>query len=331
VGVAPHLPGQYISVRVNLPDQSVDQVRNYTVSDTSNGLSYRISVKRDGAVSGWLHTQLGIGEEIELRDARGAFTFDAASRRPVVLISAGVGVTPMIAMLNSLLVNGDRTLYPHPIYFIHAARNRSEHAFMEHVRELAARHWNLSVHVRYSGAAAVVDDDDEVARYHIDAGRVDINFLKEVLPFDDYDFYLCGPGTFMQSLSKDLLAMNIAPARIRQEAFGPSARPATPERHDALTCPEDIAVKFTRSNQRVMWNKSKGSLLECAESLGIVAESGCRTGMCGACAVSLQKGSVQYIRPCDFPVEKNQVLICSAIPAVIQPGDGIEMEIEIEL
>jgi ferredoxin-NADP reductase len=240
-----------------------------------------------------------------------------------VLLSAGIGITPMIAMLNGLLVNGNRTRHRHPIYFIHGARNRREHAFAAHLQTMAAGHRNLSVHVRYSDEAAPFDSD--ITNWQGSAGRIDIDLLRELLPFGDYDFYLCGPASFMQQMYDGLRGLNIADVRIRFEAFGPASvrrdtcaeKPAI-ETRPAATAQNSttaVAVQFTRSGVTAQWDGSHANLLALAEANGIPAESSCRNGQCGACAVALTSGEVRYIRECDAHAGAGEVLMCSAVPA----------------
>jgi ferredoxin-NADP reductase/predicted pyridoxine 5'-phosphate oxidase superfamily flavin-nucleotide-binding protein len=317
--VAPHLPGQHIPIRVFVPGQAAPLLRTYTLSDAANGRQYRISVKRDGVASAWLHEGLEVGSRIEVMGPRGEFVFDASAQRPAVLLSAGIGITPMIAMLNDLLVNGSRSRHPHPIYFIHGARNRGEHAFAEHVRALEQGHGNVTVHVRYSrpdGAEPALNDS---------VGHVDIALLQELLPFGDYDFYLCGPAPFMQQMYDGLRALNVAPERIRFEAFGPATvrREAVRADSAAMTVAEGgtaagaltaVPVRFARSDVTLEWDAGKGSLLELAESHGIDAPYSCRSGVCGSCATPVLAGGVRYTRDCAASVEAGEVLMCSAVP-----------------
>jgi ferredoxin-NADP reductase/predicted pyridoxine 5'-phosphate oxidase superfamily flavin-nucleotide-binding protein len=313
-GLAAHVPGQFISVRLpaDAEGSTAPLVRSYTLSDVPNGRHYRISVKREGAASTWLHNHVTPGSRIELMGPGGDFTFEEGTQRPAVLLSAGIGITPMIAMLNGLLVNGSRTRHRHPIHFFHGARNRREHAFAGHVQTLAAGHRNLNVHIRYSGEPDAAAFGSDITNWQASAGRIDLAWLKTQLPFDDYDFYLCGPAPFMQQLYDGLRGMNIADERIRFEAFGPASvrRNAKPAAAAAA-----VQVRFTRSGISALWDGSAGSLLELAESKGVPAESSCRSGACGSCAVSLGAGAVKYTRDCTAQVEAGQVLICSAIPA----------------
>jgi len=310
-GVAMHAPGQFVSVRAN------QQIRSYTLSDAPDGRSYRISVKRDGAVSGWLHDHLAPGATIELIGPGGDFTFEEGTRRPVVLLSAGIGITPMIAMLNGLLVNGSRTRHKHAIHFIHGARSRSEHAFDEHLRAMAAGHRNLNVHVRYSGGDV---PESDITNWQASAGRIDMDLLKASLPFDDYDFYLCGPAQFMQQMYEGLRGLNVADERIRFESFGPASvrRDGEPAVMTDVEPAAPVAVRFAGSGVSATWN-GEDSLLALAEAHGVPAPSGCRSGMCGACAVGLESGAVRYTRACGAQPEAGQVLMCSTVP---QAGGG---------
>ena len=317
VGVAPHVPGQFISVRVPGAGGAADapRIRSYTLSDAPNGRDYRISVKRDGEVSSWLHDHLAPGAMVELMGPGGDFIFEEGTQRPAVLLSAGIGITPMIAMLNGLLVNGSRTRHKHAIHFIHGARNPQEHPFDEHLRQLAAGHGNLHAHVRYSGGQVPVSD---IVNWEASAGRIDMALLKTLLPFDDYDFYLCGPAPFMQQMYEGLRGLNVADERIRFEAFGPASvrrdARSTAEEPTLAEAPEPVPVRFAGSDVSATWD-GESSLLSLAEASGVAAPSGCRSGLCGACAVGLQSGEVRYTRECDAQVAPGQVLLCSTVPA----------------
>ncbi|MYM36405.1 2Fe-2S iron-sulfur cluster binding domain-containing protein [Duganella sp. FT94W] len=295
-GVASHVPGQFVSVRVPAwaGEGAASQIRSYTVSDAPDGRRYRISVKRQGVVSSWLHAHLSPGAQIELMGPGGDFTFEEGTQRPVVMLSAGIGITPMIAMLNGLLVNGSRTRHKHPIHFIHGAREVA-HPFAVHLQTLAMGHSNLHLHVRLK--------------------RIDVQALKELLPFDDYDFYLCGPAGFMQDMYDGLRKLNVADERIRFEAFGPaSVRRSAVKAASEVTQVAPVPVRFVRSGIEATWDGTHASLLDLAEANGIEAPSGCRSGLCGSCTVGLSSGEVEYTRACGVEPEAGQVLLCSTAP-----------------
>jgi ferredoxin-NADP reductase/predicted pyridoxine 5'-phosphate oxidase superfamily flavin-nucleotide-binding protein/ferredoxin len=335
-------PGQFLPIRLHVPGVAAPLIRTYTLSDADHGRHYRITVKREGAASAWLHEQIKSGMEIEAKVPGGAFTLERGNRRPVVLLSAGIGITPMIAMLNSLLADSKGQEQPEHIYFIHGARHSNEHPFADALRAAEQAHPNLSVYLRDSQSTG---SGSTIASQSV--GRVDVEFLKRVLPFGDYDFYLCGPGAFMQDLYNGLRALNIADERIRFEAFGPASvkrdenaaaavavavdtaaeiAPATVNApvEQPATAPSDSTqlsnVVFMKTGRDAMWSKEDGSLLDFAEANGLTPPSMCRSGFCGTCSTRVLSGEVSYQVPADAEIEPGHALICCAIPA--QTGAG---------
>ena len=210
--VVAHRPGQYIGLRLVIGGQDVR--RNYSLSAASDGVGYRISVKREpgGLVSGHLHDQVRVGDVIELFPPAGHFTL-AESARPLVLISGGVGITPTLAMLQSALASG------RPIRFIHAARDAGVHAFRDWIDGLAARHPQLQrfyCYERHAGAR-----DDAPAPHAV--GQIGLQHLADWLPQGrDVDVYFLGPTGFMRAMKKHLAALGVPDAQVRYEFFGPA-------------------------------------------------------------------------------------------------------------
>ncbi|MBF8677104.1 NO-inducible flavohemoprotein [Pseudomonas fulva] len=202
-------PGQYIGLRLML--DGAEQRRNYSLSALCDGREYRISVKREagGKVSNYLHDQLKVGDTLELFPPAGDFTL-AASDKPLVLISGGVGITPTLAMLEAALPTG------RPVHFIHCARNGQVHAFREWLDAQAAQHPQLKRFYCYAEA-------DEAA--HADAvGLLDQTLLGEWLPRErDVDAYFLGPKPFMAAVRRQLLALGVPEQQTRYEFFGPAA------------------------------------------------------------------------------------------------------------
>ncbi|WP_026872048.1 pyridoxamine 5'-phosphate oxidase family protein [Inquilinus limosus] len=312
--VVPYRPGQFLPIALDIPGRDQPVRRTYTLSDAPDGRSYRISVKREtgGLASRWLHDHVRAGDTIRALAPRGDFTLDADSRRPVLLLSAGVGVTPMIAMLNHLIGrNPDRLRHPgRGIWFVHAARDGAEHAFGTHVRALAARAPSLTVHVRYSRPRP----QDVEGRDYDDAGHIDTVLLRRLLPLDDYDVYLCGPAGFMQAMREVLSGLGVRSERIRSEAFAAgSAEPMDP-----AALPPAVAaaeVEFRASGRSAAWDSSKGSLLDLAEAAGIAAPWSCRSGLCGTCAARVAEGAVTYAEPPAGAPQPGEALVCCAVPA----------------
>ena len=315
-GVASYQPGQYLPIRIPPDAGGAPLIRTYTLSDAPDGRRYRISVRRQGAASAWLHQHAVQGSTLEAMAPRGDFVFESDSTRPVALVSAGVGITPMLAMLNSLLVNEGRTRHHAPIFFIHGARNGRELAFGKHLLHQAARHGNLHLHISFSQPDA--GDAGIGADPHHYAGRLDINRLKAVLPFDDYDFYLCGPAGFMQGLYDGLRKLNVPDERIRFESFGVASvarsRPLQPPAVNQPDAGEGVPVTFARSAKTVLWRPADGSLLELAESQGLSPMFACRSGLCGTCAVRVSGGAVDYVSAPGFAAAPGEALICCARP-----------------
>ncbi|WP_323122330.1 2Fe-2S iron-sulfur cluster-binding protein [Burkholderia alba] len=307
--LAPCAPGQHLTLRLPVPG-GAPLVRSYTVSDAADGRRYRITVKRGGAASAWLHDAARPGARIEAMAPRGAFTFDASSPRPAVLVSAGIGITPMIAMLNSELAREADGADARRIVFVHGARRGRDRPFAAMLARAARMHSRLTVHLFDSSRPDGAADGAQ-------PGRVEIDALKRLLPFDDYDFYLCGPAPFMTSLYDGLRALNVPDERIRFEAFGPSSvrRTGTPARAAASNAPPAATVVFGRSRQSAGWSPRDGSLLELAEANGVTAASDCRSGTCGTCSTRVLDGRVAYSGPVDAEVAPGCALICMASPA----------------
>ncbi|MFT7289105.1 MAG: ferredoxin-NADP reductase [Halieaceae bacterium] len=325
----PHAPGQFLPIRLQVPGSEDMLQRVYSLSAASDGKHYRLSVKRDGAASSQLHDHLRVGDRLLAGKPAGQFVLDSKSTRPVVLLSAGVGITPMLAMAQTLVAQAAAGTHQREVFFVHGTRDASSHAFADELRALKVAYKNFHVHTAYSKAAP----GDRLGLHFDSAGRVDLPLLKKLLPLDDYDFYLCGPGDFMQSLYDGLRGLQIPESRIRFEAFGPSTiktrapaadpsaitpAPAPPDTDDDSAQP--ITVYFEQSNVEAQWRPERGSLLELAESEGIAAPFSCRSGACGACATGIRKGEVRYGESPDFVPEDGEVLLCSATPAPLSSG-----------
>ncbi|WKE65843.1 NO-inducible flavohemoprotein [Gallaecimonas kandeliae] len=204
-------PGQYIGIKVHPAGSDYNEIRQYSLSDKSDGRRYRISVKREGngeqqgLVSNHLHDQVQVGDEVALIPPAGDFFLDQESQSPVVLVSAGVGLTPMMAMLETLCAGNS----PRPVHFLHACENAAQHSFKDRVVELAGRH-GVNTQVWYREGEALQH-----------SGLMDIAKVKATLPIADGDFYLCGPMPFMASAKSQLLEAGVDEGRIHYEAFGP--------------------------------------------------------------------------------------------------------------
>lgn len=220
--IAAFQPGQYVSIKTTIPGESNTHIRQYSLSDASNESYYRISVKREdakdniaaGKVSIFLHEQVQEGDTLSLSAPAGDFILDSSSERPVVLLSGGVGLTPMISMLNTLAVS-------HPsrqVTFVHAAVNGDVHALGNHVRQLASQSSNISAYFCYEQPTAA----DRAMKTFDKEGFIDVDWLQSVIPSTEAIFYFCGPLPFMKAVNKALKACGVASSSIHFEFFGPA-------------------------------------------------------------------------------------------------------------
>jgi ferredoxin-NADP reductase/MOSC domain-containing protein YiiM/ferredoxin len=313
-GIAAALPGQFVTVRIG-PATSPAMTRSYSLSNRFDAASYRISVKREthGAASRYVADELRPGDIVQLGAPRGRFTLQPDTR-PVVLLSAGIGVTPVLAMLHALA--GEATT--REVWWLHGARNGREHAFAAEVRRLLAGLPHHHSHICYSAP----DPGDRPDVDFDSAGHLDASAIEQLNVPRDGAFYLCGPAVFMSDLSAALTALGVAPERIHTEQFGagPSLTPgiaaSAPKRAHA---PEGAPgpgpmVSFARSGINVCWGPSYASLLELAEACDVPVRWSCRTGVCHNCESGLVAGAVSYAPdPLDAPADGN-TLICCARP-----------------
>ena len=264
-----HAPGQFVTVR------SGALVRNYSLSSLAEGKRLRISVKREpgGLMSEHLHGELDVGSTIEVAGPSGAFVLGDHRTRPLVLVSAGIGATPVLAMLQALAAARSAR----EVWWVHGARNGREHAFRAEARQLLSQLPNGFAHVRYSRPDARDVDYDA-------PGRITPDVLRELPLPADAEYRICGPTEFVAALAADL-----DPARVSSESFGgsdPLSRPHSRGQTPAV-------VGFSRSGISARWEPGQ-SLLEVAEANGVPAASGCRVGACHGCRAPVLEGSVRH-------------------------------------
>jgi ferredoxin-NADP reductase/MOSC domain-containing protein YiiM len=317
------LPGQFVTVRLPSSAGGTPVIRNYSLSSRPGAPEYRISVKREphGAASGYLHTRVRVGDQLDVAAPRGTFTL-GESELPVLLLSAGIGATPVLAMLQALVA----AHATRPVWWLYGARDASEHAFAAESRALLAQLPNARVHVRYSRPAP----GDRPGRDYTSAGRLSAALLDELGVPRDADAYLCGPTTFLQELSAALRSHGLTAAHIHSEIFG-AAPPITPGVAAVAAAPPHLpagapgagpAVAFARSGLQVNWDRRYASLLELAEACGVPTRWSCRTGVCHTCETGLLTGAVRYRpEPLDAPADGN-VLVCCA-----QPEDDLVLDL----
>lgn len=320
-------PGQFLTLKAILPNQTTPQIRCFSLSGAPQKSYYRITVKDihgqapdAGGVSHCMNWQWAVGDTIEFRPPRGDFYLDLARREPAILLAGGIGITPLMSMIETVLQRGDRR----DLLLFYGVRNSGEHIFRERLRELASQHANFNVLNCYShpGPQDVAGRD-----YHIQ-GRVSLELLKRALPSPNFDFYLCGPGAFMTSLHQQLTDWGVSVGRIHYEAFGPATvvpatRPTQPEPivRSSVNGSVSTRVQFARSSKTIDWNGQHDNLLDASLAAGVPLSSGCRAGQCGACQTKLLRGDVHYPGAQPLDVAPGHCLPCIAVPRENSVGD----------
>jgi ferredoxin-NADP reductase/MOSC domain-containing protein YiiM len=312
--IAAALPGQFVVLRLG-PPSAPALMRSYSLSGQPGASCYRVSVKREahGAASGYVDDKLQVGDIVGVSAARGSFTLRSGDT-PVVLLSAGIGVTPVLAMLHALATEASTR----EIWWLYGTRNGRERPFTEEARRLLEALAHHRSHICYSSP----DPEDRLDIDFDARGRLNTQVLRELKLPRDGDFYICGPSAFMSDLTAGLAALGVPPDRIHTEMFGagPSITPgiaSSPRRppHPPAELPGSGAlVSFARSGLNVRWSPTFHNLLELAEACDVPVRWSCRTGVCHTCETGLVAGKISYLpQPVDAPAEGN-VLICCARP-----------------
>jgi ferredoxin-NADP reductase/MOSC domain-containing protein YiiM/ferredoxin len=321
--LAAALAGQFIVLRLRPGPDEPALLRSYSLSNAPGEDRYRISVKREphGAAGAYIDTRVQAGDILDVSAPRGSFTL-RQSERPVVLVSAGIGATPILAMLHALAAEQTRG----EIWWIHGARNSGEHPFAAEVRELLKTLPGSHSQICYSAPKPTdrpTVDFDKV-------GRVGVPVLEEISVPRDADFYICGPAAFMSGLVDGLAGWGVASDRLHTENFGSgqsktpgiAAAPRRLPHPPAKAAEVGPLISFTRSNLAVHWGSAFHNLLELAEACDVPVRWSCRTGVCHNCETGLISGSVTYRPdPVEPPAEGNLLICCS------QPQGDIALDL----
>ena len=309
--VPPAQPGQFLTLRLNAGDAAPPLLRSYSLSGAPGADTYRISVKREphGAGSRFVHTRVRAGDMLAAAAPRGTFVLQPGDA-PVLLISAGVGATPVLAMLHALA----SARSGRDVWWLHGSRNRAGQPFAGESRSLLARLASGHRHICYSRPGP----DDVQGRDYQTEGRLSASVLAALDLPRDAEAYLCGPAAFMVDVSAALAGMDVD--HVRTEIFGaaPSLTPgiaaasARPP-HPPQGAPGDgPRVAFARSGLTVRWAAGYASLLELAEACDVPVRWSCRTGVCHTCETNLMSGAVSYAPdPVDDPARGSALICCS--------------------
>ena len=319
----PALPGQFVTLKLEPGDGAPPLVRSYSLSGPPDRPRYRIAVKVEphGVAGGYLRATVDVGDRIKVAAPRGQFTLDE-SARPVVLVSAGVGVTPVLAMLYAL----HDSQSTRDIWWLYGTRNGAEHAFAQEIRSLLATLPNARSRVWYSRP----DPEDNIGTDYDELGHITPERIAATGAPIDSEFYLCGPTTFMTAITAGLETLGVPTARVHTEAFGAqdpvtpgiipgAARPPHPPEGTPGTGP---LVSFVRTGLNVRWDKRYASILELAEACDVPVRWSCRTGVCHTCETALLEGTIGYApEPLEPPAAGNLLVCCS------QPGSDLAVDL----
>ena len=309
------LPGQFLVFKLGLGGGSAPILRSYSMSGPPGAGTYRVSVKRStGIGSRYFHDNIRVGDLLQVSAPRGSFTL-APGNNPLVLLSAGIGATPVLAMLHWLATTG--TDSKREVWWFYGARNGREHPFAAEVRALLNELPSSHAFVVYSKP----EDADQQGQDYDASGHLDLSILQRLQVPKEADFYLCGPTAFLSGFTAELKSWGVTASSIHSETFGAESSitpgiasttfvPPHPPSGSAGTGPK---VSFTRSGLTVPWNSQYGSLLEFAEACDIPVRWSCRTGVCHMCESGLIDGKISYApEPLDRPAEGNILICCSS-------------------
>ena len=317
-------PGQFLTFRLDVPKpdgSGTEQItRCYSLSDAPSPDHYRVSIKRvppppsgdhpSGRSSNFFHNQVQVGTTLRVRGPSGHFYLEADSN-PIVLIAGGIGITPMLSMLNWCQAHQPER----EVWFFYGVRNSKEAAFAAHLGAIAAAKPNVRLRLCFSDP---LPEDQPGKDFH-HHGRVDANLFRIELPLKPFHYFICGPTPMMETLVTALEDWGVPDAHIHFEAFGPASIKRREAKsfavEAAIAAPVgNVTVVFAKSGKQSQWSPQSGSLLEFAESQGIAIDSGCRAGACGTCQTPIRAGEGSYLQSPDYDPEPGTCLMCVCTP-----------------
>lgn len=322
-------PGQYLTFRFPHLGDGNPVVRCYSLSDSPSPEMFRVTIKRvpppqdqpdasAGICSNHFHDWIDEHDIVDVKAPSGNFTWDPFSLRPTVLIGGGIGVTPMLSILNTHVAYKLDT----PIWLFYGVRHGGEHVQRHLLKQLDASSPAIRVVVVYSSPRP--QDQQEIDFDH--NGHLSVELMKKYLPSNNFQYYLCGPPAMMESVSEQLIQWGVPQADIRSEAFGPASVKAKKKvAHEIVPTESDdkpaCTIRFAKSNITRPWSTSCENLLELGESCELNLDSSCRSGSCGVCQVALKHGDVEYDEQPDFQIEDG-----CCLPCVARPKGDVELD-----
>ncbi|AKG20100.1 2Fe-2S iron-sulfur cluster-binding protein [Calothrix sp. 336/3] len=313
-------PGQFLTIKLDIPGQNKPVIRTYSLSDYTQPCKYyRLSIKREpapqdldvppGIASNFMHDFIHEGSIIPAKPPNGKFVLDVQKSIPAVLISNGVGITPMISMAKAVTrINPHRS-----IWFVHGARDGRYHAFRDEMMDISQQNSHLNVHYRYSRPTP-----GDTGKYH-SIGYVDAALIQQLVG-QEAEYFLCGSPAFMQSIMTGLKASGVSESRIFFESFGKPMKLTSEKQSLDVTVGEGVKeaeIVFAKSGKTLNWQEGDGSILEFAEAHDINPPFSCRVGVCGTCMCKINGGNVNYQEEPTAEIDEGSVLIC-----ISQPGSS---------
>lgn len=302
------LPGQHILVKSASIDNSNGTSRCYSLSDDCSAGYWRISVKKSSdqpqSVSRWLHEEVAAGDVLQVRGPSGAFFLNTAPDRNVVLVSAGIGITPLLPMLLESRRRSSRS-----IVCFSQFRDVAHMPFADSLLHLAEKYTEVAMNIWISRFPKGIAQSSRGLFHEGKFQARDLIQHPDAVVFSDY--YICGPEAWQDRIRRDLLSLGVQPESIRYELFQQSELPSTANSSDKLV---QHSIHFKQSRANAKFQTSHPSLLACASQHNVPLESGCRTGACGSCAIRMVSGKVRYIREPQFQTHENEILPCVCVP-----------------
>jgi ferredoxin-NADP reductase len=299
----PFEPGQYLTFSLPVDPQRKPIIRCYSLSDRPREDYYRVTIKlaQKGQGSDYFHHGIQVGSILAIQAPQGAFFLDPTDQLPIVLIAGGVGITPILSMANSIVHNRSGRA----VYLFAGFRNSSEHPCREQLAVLVEQQ-NFRCDVSYSRPLPT----DRIGHDYSHLGHVTIVRLRQLLPSNNFRFYVCGPPAMMEDLIPALYQWGVPEKHVHFEAFGPaSIKGLNMKTHNTL-----CQVGFARAKSELTWKGEFTSLLDFATAEGIALDSGCRAGNCGACVSKVLEGKVSHTKTPGVPLAVDECLTCIGIP-----------------
>ena len=315
-------PGQFLTIKLDIPDRERPVIRTYSLSDYPQSLDYyRLSIKREGSpknldvppgvASTFMHDRISEGSVIPCKPPNGKFFIDVEGSNPAVLISNGVGITPMISMAKACSRNNrDRQ-----IWFLHGARNEDYHACREEMNAVAQDAPNLHLHYSYSRPRPE-DEGKYDSQGYVDKQLLEQSIIPQIDRIDNSsqaEYYLCGSPTFMDSIMMGLKELGVPEDKVFFESFSGGKTKGKVESKSENTA-DTAEIVFASSGQNLNWTKNDGTILEFAEANNIDPPYSCRQGICLTCMCELKEGEVEYVEPPTNDPDEGSVLICISKP-----------------